>query len=84
MVSACAYAVGWFSSEGCFTQAVQEQKTELPLDDLQSYLETMLRENAKKLPDEAVARLTSIHDSLQQALPRRPVRAVVSGWCFAR
>ena len=79
VVSACAYAVGWLSSEVFFTQAVQEQKTELTLDDLQSYLEKMLRENAKKLPDEAVARLTSIHESLQQALPRFKEMASVSG-----
>lgn len=79
VVSALAYGSGWLASEVFFTQAVLEQKTELTLDDLQLYLAKMLRDNARKLPEEAVARLGSISESLQQALPRFKEMAAVTG-----
>lgn len=79
LISACAYVAGWLSSEIFFTQAAMEQKTELTLDDLQSYLEKMLRENARKLPEEAAVRLRSISESLEQSLPRFKEMAAVTG-----
>lgn len=79
LVSALAYGLGWTASAVFFTQAVLEQKTELTLDDLQSFLEKLLNDHAKHLPDEAVARLQSIYTSLVQALPRFKEMAGITG-----
>jgi hypothetical protein len=70
LVSAMAYGMGWAASAVFFTKAALVQKANLTLDDFQSFLETLLRENLRQLPDPAVVHLKSICESLEQALPR--------------
>jgi hypothetical protein len=70
LASIGAYGVGFAAGLLFFPDAVIEQQAEMSLDDLQSFLERLLREHTKKLPSEAVAHLQSIHKSLTEALPR--------------
>lgn len=70
VVTLLAYVVGWVTGKVFFPDAAIEQKRELSLDDLQRVLETILKEHAKALPDEARASLQSIYQSLEAALPR--------------
>ncbi|MBC8737122.1 hypothetical protein F6X40_09910 [Paraburkholderia sp. UCT31] len=69
-VSAGAYGCGWVAGSLFFQNAVIEHRAEMSLEDLQSFLQKLLRDNSSKLPADAVQHLKSIHDSLEQALPR--------------
>ena len=70
LVSGGAYGFGWAAGALFFRDAAIEQRAEMSLEDLQRFLEKMLRDHAKQLPAEAVTRLQSIYASLEQALPR--------------
>jgi hypothetical protein len=70
LVSMLGYGVGYAGGVLLFPQAVIEQQAEMSLEDLQGFLSKLLREHSNRLPQEAVAHLKSIADSLEQALPR--------------
>lgn len=79
MVTLLAYALGFVAATLLFPAADFEHRTDLTLEDLQHFLEKLLRDHAKSLPDEAVLRLQSIYDSLTQALPKFKEMFEVSG-----
>jgi hypothetical protein len=70
LVSVSGYGMGWAAGALLFPATVIDQKADMSLADVQSFLDKLLREHSKKLPPEAVAHLQSIQASLAQAAPR--------------
>lgn len=70
LVSLGAYGAGWAAGALFYEDVVVEQKVAMTLEDLQRFLCKLLAEHGKKLPQEAVAHLQSIHNSLVEALPK--------------
>lgn len=70
LVSLAAHGAGVAAGMLFFRGVTVERQAEMSFEELNWFLEKLMREHGKKLPTEALAHLQSIHESLEVALPR--------------